>query len=606
MRNGMNGRGEKKALRVRLTSYIPEILVLLVCGLLLLGNISEKQGFHMDELLSFELANGEFNPWIVPTQPQGRLAKFVENELRGDSFGETMGNLADTVQDVLQNRGSSKLLSYKADVYEEPVWIDRQSFEDYITVGEEDGFSYLSVYFNVKDDNHPPLHFMVLHTVASLFRGELTPLMGCVINLICVLGIMVLLMQLGRRLLMICGLPEWGRFAGLLAAGLYGLSVGAVSTTLLIRMYAMVTFFCVAALAVHVRKLYSDMTGGSDFTEHNKLLVLVTVLGFWTQYFFLFYCLILAAVTVVILWRQKRKKELICYIRSMVIAAVIGVGVFPFAISDVFSSGRGVEALENLSAGLAGYGSRIGAFAEILFAETGWVLWLLPVILVVGAVAAVRRHGAKDGMNHNVSHRSGVGLKGLLWIPLVGYFLLASRMSPYLVDRYIMPLFPLVILAVTVAVCKMLGKLSLRQEKSRMAKAVAAVLACVLLGGQLVSVLGHESDYLYIGYEAQETLAENYKEYPCICVYQGVGYYENLLEFTEYERTLLVTEQELANRQETESVTSLSKAVILVKGGLDSGQICEILEEKYGLYMTEVLLDGGAPYGDSLLVVERR
>ena len=40
----------------------------------------------MDELLSFELANGEFNPWIVPTQPQGRLAKFVENEIRGESF----------------------------------------------------------------------------------------------------------------------------------------------------------------------------------------------------------------------------------------------------------------------------------------------------------------------------------------------------------------------------------------------------------------------------------------------------------------------------------------------------------------------------------------
>ena len=27
------------------------------------------------------------NPWIVPTQPEGRLAKFVREEIQGDSFG---------------------------------------------------------------------------------------------------------------------------------------------------------------------------------------------------------------------------------------------------------------------------------------------------------------------------------------------------------------------------------------------------------------------------------------------------------------------------------------------------------------------------------------
>ena len=322
--------------RTRLTSYLPELLVLLLCMVLLLGNVSDKQGFHMDELLSFELANAEFNPWIVSTQPQGRLAKFVENELRGQNLGETLGNLVDTVQDVLKNRGASKLLSYEADVYEEPVWIERQDFEDYITVGEKDGFSYLSVYFNVKDDNHPPLHFMLLHTISSLFRGEITPLMGCVINLAAVLGIMVLLMCLGRWIMKLWGFSEWGRYAGLLAAALFGLSAGAVSTTLLIRMYALVTLWCVVSLTVHVCKLYSSALGGSDFTKHNKLLILVTVLGFWTQYFFLFYCLILAAVTAVLLWCQKRRKELVCYIRSMVIAAVLGWERFPLLFPMCF------------------------------------------------------------------------------------------------------------------------------------------------------------------------------------------------------------------------------------------------------------------------------
>ena len=50
----------------------------------------------------------------------------------------------------------------------------------------------------------------------------------------------------------------------------------------------------------------------------------------------------------------------------MVVAAVIGLVLFPFAIADVFSSGRGVEALDNLTSGFAGYGARLLAFARIL------------------------------------------------------------------------------------------------------------------------------------------------------------------------------------------------------------------------------------------------
>ena len=77
----------------------------------------------MDELLSFELSNAEFTPWIVPTQPEGRLEKFVRNEIEGDSFGDTVSNLIAVARDVVQNKGNSRLLSYQADVYEQPVWL---------------------------------------------------------------------------------------------------------------------------------------------------------------------------------------------------------------------------------------------------------------------------------------------------------------------------------------------------------------------------------------------------------------------------------------------------------------------------------------------------
>lgn len=617
---------------VKIIVYFPEIVALAVCAALLLGDIDAKQGYHMDELLSFELANAEFNPWIVPTQPQGRLARFVEEELRGDDFGETFARIVDTVRDVLQNRGTSKLLSYQAEVFEEPVWISGQTFRDYITVGEKDGFNYLSVYFNVKDDNHPPLHFMALHTVSSLFRGRLTPLMGCGINLVCVLVMMMLLMRLGRQFMTLTGCEQHSRRVGIWAAVIYALSAGAMSTVLLIRMYAMVALFCVALFDIHLSKLCFERLGGRGFDGNNKLLILVTALGFWTQYFFLFYCLTLAAVTAVILWRQRRLRELWRYICSMVTAAVIGVLVFPFSIADVFQSGRGVEALGALSSGFAGYGSRLAEFLRIVFVRLGVGFVLVSVLFMLCCAVALvwrtwrgrnkERSGKAGstgdaGIAGNAGYAGGVGTaerveqeRGsvtgetavwcLLCIPVLGYFLLAARMSPYLVDRYVMPLFPFLALTLVLAVCRIgIACLSEQSGKDRALRIVGFLMVLVTVGCQLWDPLRYQDSYLYQGYDRQLEIAKNYAKYPCICVYEGVGYYENLLEFACYDRTLLVTGEELADRQDCRFDSA--EVVVLLKHGKDREQVNRILEEKYGMYCMEVLQENGEPYGDTVL-----
>ena len=566
---------------MRTKGRLLELIVILLCMLLLGVGVSRKEGFHMDELLSFELSNAEFNPWIVTTQPEGRLAKFVKNEIKGESFGETLQNLVDTVEDVLQNRGNSVLLTYEADVYEEPVWITAEQFHDYITV-EDDAFNYLSVYFNVKDDNHPPVHFMLLHTMSSLFQGQAKPWMGCVINMVCVAICMVLLMRLGNLLAPVFGMEKRSRLLGILAALLYGCSTGAMATTLLIRMYGVVTCLCVALLYIHVKKW---LAGG--FASGNKGLIAVTVLGFLTQYFFLFYCLVLAAVTAVMLWCSKRRKELSHYIRSMVTAAVIGVGIFPFAISDVFSSERGVEALDNLSSGLLGYGTRLASFGAILVDRTfGSLLWVILLVLAAVLVGCLIAAGKKKEKQENMPASEKLSRKamaGMLLIPVVGYFLLAARMSPYLVDRYIMPLFPFVILLgvmLVVGLCEILE----RQGKSGK---VSFLLCGVIFVLQIAGLIRYDGTYLYENYGEQEQLAENYAEYPCICVYTGVGYYENLPEFTHYDRTLLLTEAELENRADVESISSLEEVMVLVKPSADWEHVFTIMEEKYGLILKE-------------------
>lgn len=562
-----------------------ELIVLCGCLLVLALGISRKEGYHMDELLSFELSNAEFNPWIVPTQPRGRLAKFVENEIKGETFGETLENLKNTAADVLKNRGGSKLLSYQADVYEEPVWIEGEAFHDYITVGKGDAFQYLSVYFNVKDDNHPPFHFMLLHTLSSVFRECAEPFVGCLINLGAIAGILLLLMKTGRRLACAFGMQEQARRAGIFAALCFGLSTGAMASVLLVRMYAVLAFFGMALFAIHVDKWLDG-----SFGKKNKLLIAVTVLGFWTQYFFLFYCLILAAVTGALLFAGKRKKEFWIYVRSMVSAGVIGVLVFPFAVSDVFSSGRGVEALGNLSEGLHGFGSRLAAFSGIVSTRT------FGTALTIAALAAM----AALGLWLWKSCRERFALFLMLAAPAAGYFLLAARMSPYLVDRYMMMVFPFVVL---------MGALSLLWISMEVGRRIglrqAVDIMCILVAVFLIyGLTQYDGSYLYRGYARQRQMSEEYASLPCICVYEGVGYYENLLEFENYEKTLLLKPGELENRKDRASIAELDQVVLLIKPGVDVEQTLDRMEQDYGL-KEQMRLWRESVYGDVAIVLGR-
>lgn len=589
---------------------IAEIVVVLVSMAVLGTFVSMKEGFHMDELISFEFANAEYNPWIVSVQPQGRLAKFVYNEILADSLGETLSNLITETIDLFTNGEDSKALSYKADVFGEPTWITGRQFFDYITVGSEDAFNYPSVYFNVLSDNHPPLHFMVLHTISSVFRGRAEAWMGCLINMISVSVIMVLLMKAGRVLAETFGMQEWGKWIGILCALLYGISQGAIATTLLIRMYGMLTLWCVLYFYLILKKWQKK-----EFDRRNVGLIFVTMLGFWTQYFFLFYCFLLAAVTVFVLLQSRRFREFLCFLRSMLIAAVIGVAVFPFAIEDVFQSGRGMDALSSLREGFSGYAEELSDFTNILVKSTFTPLFrlLFIVLAFVACVAAGSALLKKKRMQKPLpeEQKSDKGMRRnraviacMLVIPSAGYFFLAARMAPFQVDRYIMPVFPFVIVLGTMISTGLLYFLKKNTgERQTRGLPVTVCIMAVLL--QALGLFCYDGNYLYRGYAEQEKIAEENSEKACICIYVGVGYYENLKEFTHYEKTLLVTVEELMHRSDMDSVRALDEVVVLIKAGVDRDQALNVLTEGYDFEPENGDWFEEGPYGDTILLMRK-
>lgn len=616
--------------------YGVRIVIVLLSMLFLCTFISRKEGYHMDEILAFQLANAEYNPWIVPTQPVGRLAKFMAEHIDGDTFGETVSNIVYIIKDTLTNRGNSILANYKADVYEAPVWISRDMFQDYLQCDSNDDFNLFSVYFNVKDDNHPPLHFMLLHLVTSLFRGEISVWHGCVINLAAVAGTLWLLGMIGDIIF-----KRKCSAAALMI--LYGFSMGAVGTALWIRMYGLLTLWTVWGLYLHLKKytevqLQVSMTEKCDTLGMKKRCIQrgflrlntrtgkekwisspaifsVTLVSFWTQYFGLFFILPLAVVTIVLLARAKRMQELWAYIRTMVTAALVGVCVYPFAIGDVLFSSRGTEALGQWKNGFGEFIQRLLAFGNILGENVAGNGWLLLLIIAVPLAVLIVKSIYKKKMT-KASEERGADGKGtefyMCWIPLLVYFLLAAKMSPYFVDRYIMAIFPVTTLVIIWLADRSLPDAMVKQEKvlnGQNDKNILQQCSIVLLAILLVVIqnvrMGGQHTYLYTGYSEQLAVAEDYREYPCVCLYPGFSFYENIMEMERFRSTILIKNEELGAMDESRTQIAKEGYIALIKyPGEENGkeQLQQIMEVFGGTQGT--LLYAGGAYGDAVYLVE--
>lgn len=131
-----------------------------------------KEGYYIDELWSYGLANSYYQPFLQD---------------RTDYM----------------NR-----------------WHSADYFESYLIVEPEEVFSFDSVYYNQTQDVHPPFYYMLLHALSSCFVGEFSKYIGLAINFLFFAGTLWILYLTG------CEYLGKERYTVLLAPLLYGFSVG--------------------------------------------------------------------------------------------------------------------------------------------------------------------------------------------------------------------------------------------------------------------------------------------------------------------------------------------------------------------------------------------
>lgn len=364
------------------------LLLMALGGMLYYGN--RKEGYHVDELYSYGLANSEYLPFMHFGDMEYSVKDWMLEYGAGENLFDLTKNLLKDYRILSENGFRIK----ESEIYQAylraqansadtrtTTWVSGQDYLDYLAASRTNRFNYASVYYNQRGDVHPPLFYLILHTVCSFFPEHFSKWLGLIPNFCYMMLALALLYRLVSRHL-------GGRGFALAVTGAFALSQGMVTTAVFLRMYALLTLMVLWCFALHLELLENQ--GKLSKSLHRRLL-LSALLGYLTHYYFVLYIMMAALVVSIALMFHKKWKMLLRYVLTMMEAAFLGLVIWPFSIKHVFLGYRGRDSLETLGSfqfSIWRLKYLFEMFADSMLGGSRWLLYGLLIVIIFGILVA--------------------------------------------------------------------------------------------------------------------------------------------------------------------------------------------------------------------------
>ena len=271
------------------------------------------------------------------------------------------------------------------DFYNE--WHNKEYYEDYLVVNDDEVGKYNQVYENQKNDVHPPLYYLLLRFAMGFHLNNFSMWPGIIVNIIIYSLITVFTYLIIKRLL--CKHSNVNKKAFIITL-LSSLTLATIASVLYIRMYALATLNIVITTYLHMVLLDSK-------NNNYKLLFCIglsALIGSLTHYHYLFYLAMLVIMFAIKYIKEKRYKELISYIVTMCIAGILSLLIFPYSIQHMFFGYRGQGALSKLT-NISEFITSIGTYLGIINLYGFNNLLFIAIIPVIGIVICKKRNKLK-------------------------------------------------------------------------------------------------------------------------------------------------------------------------------------------------------------------
>lgn len=432
----------------------------------------------------------------------------------------------------LSNYSSGSMMPIEGEAYSpaENVLIE------YTAVNENSKFDYKNVWQNQLRDTHPPLYYMLVHTICSLFPNKFSIWYAGIIN------VLFALLTLYAVRCLVYELTE-NRDAVTLTSMIFIFSAGILSSITFLRMYIMAMFEVTYITLLFVRAVRKGYT-----QKFYINVIIISVLGALTHYYFIVYLFFLFLFFGIYLLANRQMKDTGFLIVSMAISGGLSVAVFPGMIKHMFLKDgyRGQESIENLKkASLTEYGHRLKGFYSFINEQLfGGIFTYILTVCLIGLIWYLV----------NKKTRGGVGLvKEILlvcrnikvyWIlaiiPSVCYFFLVSKMAVYITSRYLTPIYA-VVLTVIGALTYRVGCKILKGKKNNIFFVVLS--AIIIVNSWKVC----SWEYLYSSSTALLEKADEYSEENNLYIYDvNWKIYPSFYELSKYKSVTFFNQKNIS------------------------------------------------------------
>ncbi len=339
-------------------------------------------------------------------------------------------------------------------------------------------------YRNQVNDVHPPLYYVLLHTICSLFPNSFSKWYGLGLNIGILIIIDLLLYHIAKYFLK-------SELKSLLTVALWSCSAAGLSDIILIRMYLLLTLAYLVFLQMHI-KIFKD----HSYTVKNFLLLFFSVmLGGLTHYYFYPFAFFMSAPVCVYLL-VKNRGALLAYMTSLLAGFACNLMIFPATLTHVFGGYRGTQVVTNLQGRTENVFTKyyLGWINNSMFG--GLMLYVFAIFFIVCLVIYLRQKDIK--VKDHIS-------------PLFTLYSFTTIMSGIVIIKGSQMAQPRGMLSLIVLMFKV---------NTHTKGFILSVLTLFIAG---LSIYQYNVDCLYSDYPAIETKAKRVKGADCL-IYQNPGW----------------------------------------------------------------------------------
>lgn len=202
-----------------------------------------------------------------------------------------------------------------------PYYYTGDDFKYYLRTNDQTAFQYDSVYYNQINDRHPPLYYLILHTICSVCKGKFSWWYGFSINIISFVIAQIFMYLLSAAI-------THSKKLGLLITAYWGFTVGCISCYDFVRMYGMTVMFALIYAYLSV-ECYTV----KQFTWKNAAAAAsIAFLGAMTHHYFLCFAFFCTLFTCISLLLQKNIRNMLRYGLSALAGTLLSIAAFPATI----------------------------------------------------------------------------------------------------------------------------------------------------------------------------------------------------------------------------------------------------------------------------------